>query len=707
MTTQLLINATAANELRVATVEDGELIELDIEAADQSTIKGNVYKGIVQNVEGALEAAFVNIGLAKQGFLPFSEVSDAHYPKKSNGDRRPKITEVLRRGQEILVQVAKDAIGEKGATLTTHLSLAGRYSVLMPGTDANGISRKIEDDKIRKRIRAMAQKLVRPEGCGFIVRTAGLGQTRLAIQRDLDRLVALYEKTLKAGEMARAPSVIYAEPDVIVRTLRDFFTDEIDEVWIDQRDEYASAMEYFQDLMPEYADRLKSYENPIPIFAYHHVEEQIEATFERVVALPSGGSIVIDETEALVAIDVNSGRMTSEKAHEDTVFKTNCEAAEEAARQLKLRDLGGIVVIDFIDMEQSKNRREVERILAEAAREDRARYKISRINSKGLLVLTRQRIRQGMRKAFQRRCAVCAGVGWVRTAEAHSLSLLRRVETRLGQGGVGEVRVDTHRETAEYLLNYKRTELSKLENAYHCRIVIRAKPEMERANDEVVFLSRGEVLAEITDRLPPRPDLKDRANRRRKKRRAKRTEPVAEDDQIFETDEPSSLPSRSRKRGKKDRPREVAPVEDRPQLEAKGDTTFTGRPSPAMLAKLKAERQQRMAQRRNGGAEAGGAQMGGSGDDGYAPADGGANGLERAVEESIATSPDVAEVSSQRGLSHPDSPTDDLVVVPTMLSPEPDVDTDALPTPVPPRRRSRAAARASVTKPAEDGSEGL
>src|SRR5688572_11378595 len=446
MTTRMLINATAANELRIAIVEDGELVELDIEAAEQSSIRYNIYKGVVHNVEASLEAAFIDIGSHKQGFLPFSEVSPAQYSRKSS-DSSPRITDVLRRGQDIIVQVAKDAVGEKGATLTTFLSIPGRYTVLMPGSDANGISRKIEDDKVRKRIRAIASKLDKPEGCGFIVRTAGLGQTRAALQRDLNQITEIWLKVKKASEIARAPSVLYTEPDLVARTLRDYFSEEIDEVWIDTKEEYDAAKAYFEDLMPAVAERVQFFDNPIPIFAYYHVEEQIEATFHRRVPLPSGGSIVIDETEALVAIDVNSGKMTSEHGHEETVFKTNCEAAEEAARQLKLRDLGGIVVIDLIDMELAKNKREVESVMSEAAAQDKARYKISKINSKGLMVLTRQRIRQGMRKAFQHRCEICDGTGWRRTAESHSLSLVRRVETRLAQGGVGEVRVVTHRET--------------------------------------------------------------------------------------------------------------------------------------------------------------------------------------------------------------------------------------------------------------------
>ena len=610
MTTRMLINATARNELRIAIVEDGELLELDIEASETSTIKGNIYKGVVHNVEGSLEAAFVDFGAHKQGFLPFSEVSPTQYFKKPSGDR-PRIQDVMKRGQDIIVQVSKDAVGDKGATLTTYLSLPGRYTVLMPGSDAQGVSRKIEDEKLRRRLKSMVSRVKKPAACGFIVRTAGLNQTRIGIQKDLDALYFHYQKVMKAGQIARAPSIIHAEPDLIARTLRDFFNDEIDEVWIDDREEYEAAVDYFQKVMPDDVERLHLFQNAIPIFAYYHVEEQIEATFERRVPLTSGGSIVIDETEALVAVDVNSGKMTSERDHEETVFKTNCEAAEELARQMKLRDLGGIVVADFIDMEETKHKRAVEQVLADAAKEDKARWKISRINSKGLCVFTRQRIRQGMRKAFQQRCAVCDGTGWVRTAESHSLSLLRRVETRLAQGGVGEARVTTHRETAEYLLNHKRNELLALERQFNCAIVVIARPDIDRGKDEVVFLSMGEVLAEITDKLPPREERRRERDRRKKKRKKKQDRERAAasavngeavQTELFDGDDANGKKKRRRKRKKGPDGQAAAAKHDdtEQQLEEKG-TTFTGRPSPELLERLKAARKARLAARGNKG----------------------------------------------------------------------------------------------------------
>jgi ribonuclease E len=632
MTTRMLINATVPNELRIAIVEDGELTELDIETNDQNQIKGNIYKGVVHNVEASLAAAFVDIGGHKQGFLPFDEISSEVYGRKwdRNGES-PRITDVIKRGQEIVVQVQKDAIGEKGATLTTRMSLPGRFTVLLPGSDANGVSRKIEDETARKKIRAVAAKIERPEDCGFIVRTAGLGQPRAAIQKDLDSVIAIYEKVQKSAAIAHAPSLLYAEPDLISRTLRDFYTDDIEEIWIDSREEYEAARQYFQELMPDSVEVIQWYQNPIPIFAYHHVEEQIEATFHRTVPLPSGGSIVIDETEALVAIDVNSGKMTSERDHEDTVYKTNLEAAEEVARQLKLRDLGGIIVIDFIDMELHKNERLVEKALADVAKRDKARYKISKINAQGLCVLTRQRIRQGLRRAFQRRCQTCAGTGWLRTPESHSISLLRRVETRLAQGGVGEVRVATHRETAEYLLNFKRSELMALEREHHCRIVVSAKPEMDRNADDVVYLSKGEILAEITNLLPPREERRLDRGAKRKARKKKRAQIAAQGGEVEALDEEiSERPSKRRRRSRRGRDRqdeviasgdvettsdigessdlpgpaererpERAPVEPG-RFDGTGAATFTGRPPPEVLERLRAERRARMGGQRPG-----------------------------------------------------------------------------------------------------------
>lgn len=596
----MLINATIPDEVRIAIVEDGQLIDLDIEASEAASIKGNIYKGIIHNVEASLEAAFVNYGEHKQGFLPFDEVSPAAYTRPWNEKEPPRITDVLKKGQEILVQVEKDAIGEtKGAALTTYLSLPGRYTVLMPGREARGVSRKIDDEKARKRIKAVADKVELPEGYGYVIRTAGVGQTKAVIQGELERLLELHKRIERGAEIARAPSLLHAEPDLIARTLRDLFNEEIDEVLIDSRTQFESVRGYFEELMPEHVGRLILYENPIPIFAYHRVEEQLEQIFERRVPMPSGGSIVIDQTEALVAIDVNSGKMTSERDHEDTVYMTNFEAAQMIAQQIRLRDLGGIIVVDFIDMELERNRRAVEKALKDGVKDDKARVKVSRILSNGLCILTRQRIRQGLLKSFKKRCAACDGSGWRRTPESHALSILKRIETRLAQGGVQQARITTHRETAEHLLNNKRSELLALEQKYQCQVFVLARPDMEHGQDAAQFLSRGELLAEITEMLPQREDRRLRGSKKKRRKRRDEAEAAARDaaregsgdGKGEDVDERrrrrkrrSDKPEGSARRSEEARPDN--PLAPPPSVDG---VTFTGRPPAEMLAKFRAE----------------------------------------------------------------------------------------------------------------------
>lgn len=581
MTTRMLINATVPEELRIAVVEDGELVDLDIESVEGSSIKGNIYKGVVHNVEASLAAAFINFGDHKQGFLPFDEVSPDLFGKKWDKKEPPRITDVLKRGQEIVVQAAKDPVGEKGAALTTYLSIPGRFTVLMPGSDARGISRKVEDGATRKQVKAIAEEITVPEGCGFIIRTAGLDQPKEAIQRDLDRLADILANIDRTAKIARAPSILHSEPDLIVRTLRELFNEDIDEVLIDSREEYEATRSYFEELMPQYVERIKHYQNPIPIFTYHHVEEQVEATFQRVVPLPSGGSIVIDETEAMTAIDVNSGKMTSERDHEETVYKTNLEAAHVIAQQLRLRDHGGIVVIDFIDMEMSKHNRAVEAALKDAAADDKARVKVSRILSNGLCIVTRQRIRGGIKKTTRHRCPACGGTGWLRSPESHSLSLLKRIEARLAQGEVEEVRVSTHKMTAEFLLNHKRSELLGLERQYRCRILVVVKLELDRATDEVKFLSKGELLQEMTDKLPPREKRKKLSERKKKKPRKGRGD--REEGAPRAPKAPASRPERSERH---DRPELTEPPSE-------GGVTFTGRPPKELIEKIRREAEER------------------------------------------------------------------------------------------------------------------
>jgi len=616
----MLINATVADELRVAVVEDGELIDLDIESAEANTVKGNIYKGVVHNVEGSLEAAFINFGHHKQGFLPFSEIAPSQHYRKWDGPGQPRINDVIKRGQDIIVQVSKDAVGEKGAALTCYVSLPGRFSVLMPGSDARGISRKIEDEDERKKIKRIADQIEVPQGCGYIIRTAGLGQEKDAIQGDLSRLAELHAKILRSSGIARAPSLLHAEPDLIARTLRDMVNDDIDEVFIDQRDEYESAHSYFETLAPDLLQRIHLFQDPIPLFSFYRIEEQIEETFARRVPLPSGGSIVVDQTEALVAIDVNSGKNTGERDHEDTVYLTNFEAAAVIARQLRLRDLGGIIVVDFIDMEEKRHQRAVEKALKDETRGDRARIKISRILSNGLCILTRQRIRPGIKKSFQKRCAQCSGTGWIRTPESHSLSILKRVETRLAQGQVELVRVLTHKETAEHLLNTKRAELMALEQRFRCKVQVLSRDHLDRDADEVHFLSRGEVLQEVTDRLPQREERRSRGGKKKRGAKGKRGSEASVEarkaaaDAVGEVEgggekrekrerrgtkkrgergEREGRPSREPRAPREPRPEGVSAAPPAPEEVGPDGVTFTGRPTPEMLEKIKAENRAR------------------------------------------------------------------------------------------------------------------
>lgn len=353
MKKKMLINVADEEESRVAIMEDGILEEFTIEVASREQIKGNIYNGVVVKVEPSLQAAFVDYGGNRHGFLPMGEIHDSWYAGDStNGDRgRPRIQDVLKRNQKVLVQVAKEELGNKGASLTTYISLPGRYLVLMPGSDSGGgISRKIEDEEERKKLKETIAQLNPPPDIGIIVRTAGLNRNKTELQRDLTYLQRLWSSIQEKSKQSPAPALIYQEHDLVIRSIRDYFTPDIQEVLVDNRDVYRRARDFFQAVMPRYQGRVKLYREKAPIFAQHGLENQIEAIYTHKVELKSGGSIVIDQTEALVAIDVNSGRATREKGIEETAYKTNMEAAQEVARQLRLRDMGGLIVIDFIDM---------------------------------------------------------------------------------------------------------------------------------------------------------------------------------------------------------------------------------------------------------------------------------------------------------------------------------------------------------------------
>jgi ribonuclease E len=472
MIRKMLINAEDAEESRVAIVADGILEEFDIETSHKEQNKSNVYKGLVVKVEAGLQAAFVDYGGKRAGFLPLGEVHPSCYadPDLAKRGGRVRIHDVLKRNQELLVQVVKDEIGTKGAALSTYISLPGRYLVLMPGVDATRVSRKIEDEAQRRQLKEIVAQLAPPAGTGVIIRTAGLDRTKQELQRDMAYLLKLWETILAQAKEIPAPSVVYEESDLVIRSIRDYFTPDIAEILVDDREVFKRAREFLQAIMPRYVSRIKLYRERRPIFSKYQLEDQIEAIFEDKIPLKSGGSIVIERTEAMVSIDVNSGRSTQERGMEETAFKTNMEAAEEIARQLRLRDLGGLVVIDFIDMRDRKHIQEVERCLKTALKRDKARTEMSRISKFGLLEVSRQRLKPALQDETSLPCPHCKGQGLIRSKESLGLTVLRKIQAAAVKGNLTVAKAKVPLEAANYLLNEKRDRLLKLEQEYGIRL---------------------------------------------------------------------------------------------------------------------------------------------------------------------------------------------------------------------------------------------
>ncbi len=476
----MLINVTHAEESRVGIIADGVLASFEIETFSREHLKGNIYKGVVHRIHPALEAAFVDIGADRDAFLPLDEICFRNLPTPpprdagdgADGRRRPRIKEVLKPGEEVLVQIVKEEFASKPPTLSTFYSLPGRYLVLLPGSDDAGISRRIEGTE-RTRIRELIEKLQPPPGFGIIVRTAaGFDEGSRELHRDLSYLLRLWETIKQAAATKRAPALIYREHDLVLRNIRDYFTPDIDEIYIDNEDVCQRAREFLRDVMPGKEHVLHLYQGDQPIFSHFNVESQIESIYKRRVPLPSGGSIVVDGTEALTAIDVNSGRSIRGANQEETAVRTNVEAATEIARQLRLRDLGGLIVIDFIDMRNAQHVSEVEKTLRDAMRQDKARRDIGRISHFGLLEVSRQRLRPAAAATSYTACPMCEGHGLVRTTESAALVALRKIHNRIAQGDVTTLRVSLPPEVAIYLLNQKRDDLAQLERRYATRIQV-------------------------------------------------------------------------------------------------------------------------------------------------------------------------------------------------------------------------------------------
>ncbi len=495
MKQEMLINVAQPEECRIAIVEDGVLEELYVERTAQNNYVGNIYKGVVINLEPSIQAAFVDFGVGRNGFLHISDIEpqyfrqggyDPYYPIEHNGEQhlegsdggrrprrrkvgarprvKPPIQDILKRGDEVIVQVTKEGIGTKGPTLSTYISIPGRYLVLMPALGRVGVSRKIEDEDVRVKLRDTMLELNPPKGLGFIVRTAGVDRTKKELSRDMAYLLRLWKVIFRRIKKVEGPCDIYEESDMLIRTIRDIFTTDVDTIYIDEKSAYERAREFLQLVMPRSVNRLKQYEGKEPLFHKYHLDEEIAKIHMRTVPLPKGGSIVIDPTEALVAIDVNSGNFRADDSAEETAFQMNIQAAREIARQIRLRDLGGVVVNDFIDMRLERHRRGVERALRDAVRRDRARTKILRTSPFGLVEMTRQRIRPSLKRSAYNDCPACRGSGVVKTPESMAIEVIRMLMLATQEPKIARIHVNVTDDVAAYLNNKKRRELAELED---------------------------------------------------------------------------------------------------------------------------------------------------------------------------------------------------------------------------------------------------
>ncbi len=498
---RMLINATQKEELRVALVDGQRLFDLDIESPGHEQKKANIYKGKITRVEPSLEAAFVDYGAERHGFLPLKEIAREYFPADYVYQGRPNIRDIISEGQEVIVQVNKEERGNKGAALTTFISLAGSYLVIMPNNPrAGGISRRIEGDE-RLELKDALSSLDVPEGVGLIVRTAGVGKSPEELQWDLKVLLHHWEAIKQASESRPAPFLIHQESDVIVRAIRDYLRRDIGEILIDSPKVYEKAKAHIKLVRPDFINRVKLYQGEVPLFSHYQIESQIESAFQREVRLPSGGSIVIDATEALTAIDINSARSTRGGDIEETALNTNLEAADEIARQLRLRDLGGLIVIDFIDMTPVRHQREVENRIRDAVRQDRARIQISRISRFGLLEMSRQRLSPSLGESSHHVCPRCQGTGKIRDNESLSLSILRLLEEEALKENTKQVHTIVPVKIASYLLNEKRKAIHSIEKRHDVDIIVVPNEAMETPNFSVFRVRDGEEVNELSYNL--------------------------------------------------------------------------------------------------------------------------------------------------------------------------------------------------------------
>jgi ribonuclease E len=572
MVRKMLINASHLEECRVAVVCDGVLEELDVQVKAREATLGNIYKAVASRIEPSLQAVFVDYGGSRNGFLSINDVHPSYFPESFEGTRRrPRIQDVFKKDDHVLVQVNKEERDSKGASLTTNISLAGRYLVLMPGTDLYGVSRKIEDEKERQKLKEIVTQFKLPENMGFIIRTAGMGRTKAELSRDLEYLLKLWQSIEKNVSEAQAPVLLYKEHDIVIRAIREHFSPDISEILVDDKEVHNKVRDFFHQVMPRYENLVKLYLEKRPLFNKYQLEEQVEQVYRRKIRLKSGGHILIDPTEAMVTVDVNSGSATKEKGIEDTAFRVNMEAVPEIARQLRLRDLGGIIVIDFIDMFQKNHKQEVEKEMKAVLREDRAKTKMLRISALGLLELTRQRLKSVLGTGEYLECPLCDGQGKIRSPETSALSVYRRIKSLMIRSEVSEVRATVPAKVAEYLLNNMRAQLVEMENQHRSRVTILGKQSLpdkdisvEAVKEEAleqpspealampspaleVMEAVEEVAAEVAEAERPR-----KPGRRR--RRPRKKAPSGAEEQALSLEEEPSV--------------EVAPTEATPAIAA-------------------------------------------------------------------------------------------------------------------------------------------
>src|SRR5215207_2552812 len=471
MAKEMLINVSEGEECRIALLDNGKLEELYMERTSATSHVGNIYKGRVTNVEPSIQAAFVDFGLG-------GEAIRGAVGRKAARRARPPIQRCLRRGDEIIVQIIKEGIGTKGPTLSSYLSIPGRYLVMMPGVGKMGVSQKIEDDVERRRLRQILDGLKPPDGVGFIIRTAGVGKSKAEIERDLKYLTRLWEQLEKKRQSGPGPMELYTEGDLVTRTVRDLFSADVDQIVVDNKEVAKRVKEVIRLSSPRTKNRVEVYEDPLPLFHKYGIEKDIELMYSRHVPLPSGGSLVIDSTEAIVAIDVNSGKFRDHSDAEMTAFKTDMEAADEIPRQLRLRDLGGVIICDFIDLRYERHRRELEQRLHDNFKRDRAKTKVLRMSQFGIIEMTRQRMRPSLKRSIYFDCPHCKGAGLVKTPESMSLDVMRRIAIAINDLKVHRVEVTINPEVNFYLQNKKRRSIAALEDKYDKRVIVRADPHM-------------------------------------------------------------------------------------------------------------------------------------------------------------------------------------------------------------------------------------